>query len=171
VIFWEVVCNFLAVLTWTVGTRYCPRLSWLYSITVLGCPDFTALLSSVVQTLQHCQQIVSHSHMSFSIYELSHQTSYCHRTSKLQRPVHPRIWLKPIVATCFAIDRPKALTHRVLVFVNCLWCLFWNRSFDYQCSFFLSICWLCGVGVPSGCGHSRYAYFTFLKCKTDFRQY
>ena len=42
------------------------------------------------------------------------------------RLVHPRIWFKPPVANCFASDRSKAVTPRVLTFVNCLWCLFWN---------------------------------------------
>ena len=42
------------------------------------------------------------------------------------RLVHPRTWFKPPVAICFATDRSKAVTPRVLTFVNCLWRLFWN---------------------------------------------
>jgi hypothetical protein len=44
------------------------------------------------------------------------------------RLVHPRTWFKPPAANCFATDRSKAVTYRVLNFVNCLWCLFWNWS-------------------------------------------
>ncbi len=40
------------------------------------------------------------------------------------RLVHPRTWFKPPVANCFATDRSKAVTSRVLFFVNCLWCPF-----------------------------------------------
>jgi hypothetical protein len=42
------------------------------------------------------------------------------------RLVQPRTWFKPPVAICFATDRSKAVTPRVLTFVNCLWRLFWN---------------------------------------------
>jgi hypothetical protein len=42
------------------------------------------------------------------------------------RLVHSRTWLKPQVANCFYTERPNAVTPRVLMFVNCLWCLSWN---------------------------------------------
>jgi hypothetical protein len=40
------------------------------------------------------------------------------------RLVHARTWFKPAIANCFATDRSKAVTPRVLTFVNCLWRLF-----------------------------------------------
>jgi hypothetical protein len=78
------------------------------------------------------------------------------------RLVHPRTLFKPQVANCFATDRSKAVTSRVLIFVNCLWCLFWNWSFYMPCLFFLSSSWLCGEAVSFEYGNSWYAYFTFL---------
>jgi hypothetical protein len=39
---------------------------------------------------------------------------------------HHRTWFQPLVANCFATDRSKAVTPRVIFFVYCLWCLFWN---------------------------------------------
>ncbi len=35
------------------------------------------------------------------------------------RLVHPRTWFKPPMANCFATDRSKAVTPKVLFFVNC----------------------------------------------------
>jgi hypothetical protein len=42
------------------------------------------------------------------------------------RLVHPRTWFKPPVSNCFATDRSKAVTPRVLTFDNCLWRIFFN---------------------------------------------
>ena len=56
------------------------------------------------------------------------------------RLVHPRTWFKPPVAICFATDRSKAVTPRVLTFVNCLW-----RHFetDYNHAVFSSLLFGC----------------------------
>ncbi len=78
------------------------------------------------------------------------------------RLVHPRTWLKPPVANCFATDRSKAVTPRVLFFVNCLWCPFEIIIIIYTCSLSLSSFSLRGEAVFSECGDSWYAYFTFL---------
>ena len=79
------------------------------------------------------------------------------------RLVHPRTWFKPPVANCFATDRSKAVTPRVLFFVNCLWCPFEINILIYTCSLSLSSFSLRGEAVFSECGDSWYAYFTFLQ--------
>ncbi len=81
------------------------------------------------------------------------------------RLVHPRTWFKPPVANCFATDRSKAVTPRVLFFVNCLWCPFEIIIIIYTCSLSLSSFSLRGEAVFSECGDSWYAYFTFLHNK------
>jgi hypothetical protein len=53
------------------------------------------------------------------------------------RLVHPRTWFKHLVANYFATDCSKAVTPRVLFFVNFLWCLIWNW-YSYTCKHMFS---------------------------------
>jgi hypothetical protein len=55
--------------------------------------------------------------------------------------------LRPHVTNCFATDRSKTVAPRVLTFVNCLWCLFWNWLF-YNHALFSSLRFGC---LGGGC--------------------
>lgn len=71
-------------------------------------------------------------------------------------------WSVPLVAKCFATDPFNAATSRVLLFVICLWCPFWNcTNCINPCCLFLSGLLLCRVYVFLDVT-ILLAYFTFL---------